>query len=131
MGWKQTAAWVACFTTVAVAWRVYSELAGPRFLEDLKKSEDDMKRTLPMKIDDITTLVDVKFEPVKTTYWYTLNLTKDTSMDYRELERAIRQTVCNKSEMLRVIRDKGFIFEYRYMDAARAPLTTFMIASCP
>jgi hypothetical protein len=131
MGWKQTVTWVVCFASVAVAWRVYSELAGPRFMEGLKKSEYDMKRMLPMKVDDMTTLVDVKYEPVKTTYWYTLDLPKDASMDYRKLERVTRQSVCNNSETLRVIRDKGFIFEYRYMDAARIPLTNFVIASCP
>ena len=131
MGWKQTVAWAVCFTSVAVAWRVYSELAGPRFIEGLEKAEYDMKRMLPMKIDDMTTLVDVKYEPVKTTYWYTLDLTKDPSMDYRDLERVARQTVCNNSDTRRVIRDNGFIFEYRYMDTARVPLTTVVIASCP
>jgi hypothetical protein len=131
MGWKQTVVLAVCAASVAAAWRVYSELAGPRFVEGLKKYEDDVKRTLPMKIDDMTTLVDVKYEPVKTTYWYTLNLSEGTSMDYQRLERETRQQMCNNSETLRVILEKGFIFEYRYMDTARVPLATFVIASCP
>jgi hypothetical protein len=38
-----------------VAYRVYSELAGPGFEERLKRIEGDAKKSLPMKLDDVTT----------------------------------------------------------------------------
>jgi hypothetical protein len=50
----------AVFAAVFVAYRVYSELAGPGFEERLKRIEGDAKKSLPMKLDDVTTLVDLK-----------------------------------------------------------------------
>ena len=64
----------AVIVAVFVAYRVYSELAGPGFEEHLKRIEGDAKKSLPMKLDDVTTLVDLKYDADKTTYWYVMDV---------------------------------------------------------
>ena len=44
----------------AVGYGVYSEWAGPRFEAGLRRTEADMKSNLPLRVDQNTTLVDVK-----------------------------------------------------------------------
>ena len=69
-----TAVIVAVFVAYFVAYRVYSELAGPGFEQRLKRIEGDAKKSLPMKLDDVTTLVDLKYDADKTTYWYVMDV---------------------------------------------------------
>jgi hypothetical protein len=120
---------IAVLTFIAVVYRVLSEIAGPRLDAGLNKSEDDAKSKLPMKIDENTTLVDLKYEPTKTTYWYVID--DDRSFDPREVQRVVLNQACADSKVSRAMREKGFTYEYRYMNKARASLGTFIIARCP
>jgi hypothetical protein len=47
---------------VAVGYGVYSEWAGPRFEAGLRRTEADMKSNLPLRVDQNTILVDIKYE---------------------------------------------------------------------
>ena len=126
MAGKKGWIYVALFIAVVVGYRVWSEQAGPRFDAGLAKIEADAKSKLPMKVDEHTTLVDVKYEPTKTTYWYAV----DQMLDPRETDQVIRQRVCENSEMLRTIKQKGFSYEYHYAKGS-APQAVFTIATCP
>ena len=127
--WKRSLAYGAVIASVAVAYRVYSEYAGPRFEDGLQKLEADTKRTLPKKVDEITTLVDVKFERTKNIYWYVMD-TKDGTIDGHKLEQLVRNNVCSNSEMMRTIKEKGFTYEYHYVNKEQVALGTFTIAKC-
>ena len=132
--WKRTLIIAALVTLVTVAYRVWSEVAGPRFeeeLADLAKIEADAKSKLPIKIDQTTTFVDLKYEPKKTVYWYVIDVPSNQQIDTNELEKNIRSYVCANSESSRSIREKGFSFEYHYLNKAKTPLATFTVAKCP
>jgi hypothetical protein len=130
MSWKKNLAYGAIITLIAVGYRVWSEYAGPRFDEGLQQAEAEMKKTLPSKVDEDTTLVDVKYEPTKTAYWYVVDTTNST-VDTHNLEQGIRTKVCASTEMLRTIKEKGFSYEYHYVNKARAVLADINITKCP
>lgn len=130
MSWKRSLVYGAIITAVAVGYRVYSEYAGARFDEGLQKLETDMKKTLPRKVDEITTLEDVKYERSKNSYWYVVD-TNVTVFDQHDLERTIQNQVCANADAARTIKEKGFSYEYHYVNKERAFLTTFTITKCP
>ena len=41
--------------------------------EGLRRTEADMKSNLPLRVDQNTTLVDVKYERTHSTYWYVVD----------------------------------------------------------
>ena len=63
--WKRSLIAIALLASLVVAYKVYSDRAGRRFDAELKKLEADAKSRLPVKVDQFTTLVDVKYEPRK------------------------------------------------------------------
>src|SRR6266851_2090804 len=123
--WKRSLIFTALLMSVAVAYTVYSEQAGPRFDAGLKKLEADAKSKLPMKVDEITTWVDVKYEASKSTYWYVMDVKAEETLDTHALEQGVRNQVCANADTLRTIREKGFSYEYHYVDKARAVLAAF------
>ena len=127
--WKHTAVYVVILVAVTTGYRVWSDRAGPRLEENLAKAEADAKSklNLPAKIDATTTLVDLKFGPTSTSYWYV----SDVALNPLEVERDIKSQVCANSELVRTIKEKGYSYEYHYMNKARATLATFKIAACP
>ena len=58
---------------VVVGYVVYNKWAGPRFGEGPRRTEADMKSNLPLRVDQNTTLVDVKYERTHSTYWYVVD----------------------------------------------------------
>jgi hypothetical protein len=129
-GWKRSLLYVAIVLSALVAYRVYSEYAGPRFEEGLHKLEADTKKMLPRKVDEFTTWVDVKYERSKSIYWYVIDK-KDGAVDSRELEQNVRSQLCANADAFRTIREKSFSFEYHYVDKAQVSLAQFTIATCP
>ncbi len=131
--WKRTLVFGALITTVAVVYRVWSEFAGPRFDEGLAKIEADAKSKLPTKVDEWTTLVDLKYEPKKTVYWYVADVNADVNKEAfnpRELERNITNQICANADVARTMREKGFSYEYHYRDKAGTSLATFIVTKC-
>ena len=73
---------------------VYNKWARPRFEEGLRRTEADMKSNLPLRVDQNTTLVDVKYERTHSTYWYEiLRLTKTARIRYGKLSRSMSEEV--------------------------------------
>ena len=73
LSWKRSLIYGVILTIAAVTYWVYSETSGLRFDQGLQKREADMKKTLPRKVDDITTLEDVKYEGTKNVYWLSVD----------------------------------------------------------
>jgi len=113
-----------------VTYWVYSETSGPRFDQGLQKREADMKKTLPRKVDDITTLEDVKYEGTKNVYWLSIDA-GDGSIDASDLQHRTQSLLCSNGDIARTIKEKGFSYEYHYVNKERVSLATFTIADCP
>ncbi len=128
--WKRSLMVTAVFVAVFVAYRVYSELTGHAFEEGLKRIEGDAKKSLPMKLDDVTTLVDLEYDADKTTYWYIMDVASD-GFDAKDLEQRVGQRMCANEELLHAINERGFSYEYHFANKAQAFLAAFTIAKCP
>jgi len=122
---------IALIASLVVAYSVYSGQAGRRFAEDLKKLEADAKGKLPTKVNEFTTLVDVTYEPHKRVYWYVMEVKDGERIERQKLKQSAQDQLCGNADALRMIREKGVSYEYRYMNKARANLVAFTIASCP
>jgi hypothetical protein len=129
--WKRSLITITLITSLGVAYNVYSEQTGRRFDADLKKLEADAKGRLPIKVDEFTTLVDVTYEPHKKVYWYVMEVKDGERVERQKLKQSAQNQLCGNADALRMIREKGVTYEYRYMDKARATLVAFTIASCP
>src|SRR5438270_13945697 len=105
--WKGSLLATTVLVAVFVAYRVYNELAGHRFEETLKRIEADAKKSLPMKLDDATTLVDLKYEADKTIYWYVMDVDSN-GFDAKDLEQRVEQRMCANEELSRTINERGF-----------------------
>ena len=112
-----------------MAYRIYSEYAGVRLEQDLKRLEADMKKTLPRKINDITTLEDVKYERSKTIYWLVID-TEGRTFDPGALEQSARDSICANTELVRAMKEKGFTYEYHYVSKDRKPVAGFTVSKC-
>lgn len=128
--WIRSLMLVVLITAGAAAYRIYSELAGPRSEEGLRGHEADLKRQLPLQIDEITTLIDVKYEPTNSIYWYLVD-TKPDEFDHPNVEQQVRAFVCANAETSRTIREKGYSYEFHYASKQGAALAYFKISACP
>ena len=128
--WQRCLIATAVIVAVFVAYRVYSELAGPGFEQRLKRIEGDAKKSLPMKLDDVTTLVDLKYDADKTTYWYVMDVASN-GFDAKDLQQRVEQRMCANEELWHAINERGFSYEYHYANRAQAFLAAFTIAKCP
>ena len=128
---KRSLITIALITFLVVAYNVYSDHAGRRFDEDLKKLEADAKGRLPTKVNEFTTLVDVTYEPRKKVYWYVMEVKDGERVDRQKLRQSAQDQLCANADALRMINEKGVSYEYRYMDKARATIVAFTITSCP
>jgi len=61
----------ALIAALAAGYGIYSEWVGPEV--GLHRIEADTKRSLPLRVDPNTTLVDVKYERTHSTYWYAVD----------------------------------------------------------
>ena len=127
--WQRSLIVTAVFAAVFVAYRVYSELAGPGFEERLKRIEGDAKKSLPMKLDDVTTLVDLKYDADKTTYWYVMDVASN-GFDAKDLQQRVEQRMCANEELWHAINERCFSYEYHNVNKAQAFLAAFKIAKC-
>jgi hypothetical protein len=130
LSWKRSLIYGVILTIAAVTYLVYSETSGPRFDQGLQKREADTKKTLPRKVDDITTLEDVKYEGTKNVYWLSVD-GGDGSFDASGLQYRTQSLLCSNDDIARTIKEKGFSYEYHYVNKERVSLATFTIADCP
>ena len=112
----------------AVGYGVYSKWAGPRFEEGLRRTEADMKGNLPLRVDQNTTLVDVKYDRTHSTYWYVID--KPDQFDPQETARQVQIGVCTNAENSSTMKKEGFSYEYHYRTKDGLALTDFKITTC-
>src|SRR5437588_10797309 len=112
---------------VAVGYGVYSEWAGPE--AGLHRIEADMKSNLPFRVDQNTTLVDVKYERTHSTYWYVID--NPDQFDPQETARQVQMGVCTNADNSSTMKKEGFSYEYHYKTKDGLALTDFKVATCP
>ena len=82
----------------AVGYGIYS-----KWTEDgLRRTEADMKSNLPLRVDQNTTLVDVKYDRTHSTYWYVIE--NADQFDPQEMS-----ALPPKADMFRHDRDVRFV----------------------
>ena len=111
---------------VAVGYGVYSEWAGPE--AGLHRIEADMKSNLPLRVDQNTTLVDVKYERTHSTYWYVID--NPDQFDPQETARQVQMGVRTNADNSSTMKKEGFSYEYHYRTKDGLALTDFKITSC-
>ena len=124
--------WITLTAFIIVAgaggYWVYSEWAGPRFEEGLRRTEADMKSNLPLRVDQNTTLVDVKYDRTHSSYWYVID--KADQFDAQETARQVQIGVCTNADNSRSMKKEGFSYEYHYRTKDGLALTDFKVTTC-
>jgi hypothetical protein len=116
----------AFIIAAAGGYGVYSEWAGPE--AGLRRTEADMKSNLPLRVDQNTTLVDVKYERTHSIYWHVID--KADQFDPQETARQVRIGVCTDAENSSTMKKEGFSYEYHYKTKDGLALTDFKVTTC-
>jgi cell wall assembly regulator SMI1 len=127
---KFSFSYVAIIAAAALGCSLHSAYPDPGFDENIRKFEADLKKDLPQRVDEITTLEDVRFENKKITYWYVIDTTR-AKLDLHKLEQQVWAMLCSKTEIARAINERLLTYEYRYANEQRAHLTSFTFTTCP
>jgi hypothetical protein len=109
---------------VLLAYGIYSKWAE----DGLRRTEADMKSNLPLRVDQNTTLVDVKYDRSHSTYWYVID--KPAQFDPQETARRVQIGVCNNAENASTMKKEGFSYEYHYRTKEGLALTDFKVTTC-
>ena len=87
-----------------------------------------MKSNLPLRVDQNTTLVDVKYERTHSTYWYVID--KADQFDPQETARQVQIGVCTNADNSGTMKKEGFSYEYHYRTKDGLALTDFKVTAC-
>jgi hypothetical protein len=87
-----------------------------------------MKSNLPLRVDPNTTLVSVKYDRTRSTYWYVVD--KPDQFDPQETARQVQGGVCENADNSSTIKKEGFSYEYHYRTKDGLALTDFKITTC-
>lgn len=98
--------------------------------DGLRRGLETYRGRLPMKLDDVTTLVDVQVSGTKAIYFHHLTATP-TSFQATSFERDLRQRVCASTMKDAIIAGASFQYTYSTPPPASLPVATFTISSCP
>ena len=110
----------------AVGYGIYSVR---KWTEDrLRRTEADMKSNLPLRVDQNTTLVDVKYGRTHSTYWCVVD--KADQFDPQETARRVQIGVCANADNSSTMKKEGFSYKYHYKTKDGLTLTDFKITSC-
>ena len=112
----------------AVGYAVYGKWAGPRFEDGLRRTEADMKSNLPLRVDQNTTLVDVKYDRTHSTYWYVID--NADQFDPQQTARQVQSGICTNAENSSTMKKEGFSYEYHYRTKDGLALTDFKVTTC-
>jgi hypothetical protein len=118
----------ALIVAVVVGYVAYNKWTRPRFEEGLRRTEADMKSNLPLRVDQNTTLVDVKYERTHSIYWYVID--KADQFDPQETARQVQIGVCTNAENSSTMKKEGFNYEYHYRTKEGLALADFKITTC-
>ena len=114
----------AFIVAVAIGYEIYSKWTA----EGLRRTEADMKSNLPLRLDQNTTLVDVKYDKAHSAYWYVID--KPDQFDPQETARQVQMGVCTNADNSRTMKKEGFSYEYHYRTKDGLALTDFKITAC-
>ena len=114
----------AFIVAVAIGYGIYSKWTA----EGLRRTEADMKSNLPLRVDQNTTLVDVKYDKTHSTYWYVID--KPDQFDAQETARQVQIGVCNNADNSSTMKKEGFSYEYHYKTKNGLALTDFKVTTC-
>ena len=109
---------------VVVGYVIYNKSAE----EGLRRTEAAMKSNLPLRVDQNTTLVDVKYDRTHSTYWYEVD--KADQFDAQETARQVQIGVCTNAENSSTMKKEGFRYEYHYTTKDGLALADFKITTC-
>ena len=87
-----------------------------------------MKSNLPLRVDQNTTLVDVKYDRTHSTYWYVID--KPDQFDPQEIARQVQIGVCANADNSSTMKKEGFSYENHYRTKDRLALADFKINAC-
>src|SRR5215470_5016830 len=73
--------------------------------DKLRRTEADMKSNLPLRVDQNTTLVNVKYGRTQSTYWYVVD--KAEGFDPQETARRVQSGVCANAENSSTMKKEG------------------------
>ena len=85
----------------AVGYGIYSKWTE----EGLRRTEADLKSNLPLRVDQNTTLVDVKYDRTHSTYWYVID--KADQFDPQETARRVQSGVCTNADNSSTMKKKA------------------------
>ena len=108
----------------AVGYGIYSKWTE----EGLRRTEADLKSNLPLRVDQNTTLVDVKYDRTHSTYWYVID--KADQFDPQETARRVQSGVCTNADNSSTRKKEGFSYEYHYRTKEGLALADFKITTC-
>jgi hypothetical protein len=114
----------AFIVAVGIGYGVYRKWTA----EGLHRTETDMKSNLPLRVDQNTTLVDVKYDKTHSIYWYVID--NANQFDPQQTARQIQIGVCNNAENSSTMKKEGFSYEYHYRTKDGLTLTDFKITTC-
>src|SRR5262249_61282245 len=107
----------------AIGYAVYSKWTEG----GLHRTEADMKSNLPLRVDQNTTLVDVKYDKAHSAYWYVID--NADQFDPQETARRVQIGLCENAENSSTMKNEVFSYEYHYRIKERPPLTDFKITT--
>ena len=110
----------------AVGYGIYSVRNSTE--DKLRRTEADMKSNLPLRVDQNTTLVDVKYDRTHSTYWYVID--KADQFDPQETARQVQIGVCTNADNSSTMKKEGFSYEYHYRTKDGLALTDFKVTTC-
>jgi len=121
---------VAAVCLLAVPAAAQSDEQRKEVEEAQKKAVEEIKPTLPKKIDEITTLIDIAAYGVILAYTYSINTAKFKMMpDFIErVRKNTTLTVCKNDDLVQAMK-LGAIYQYIYFDPKSKPLGRFDVKS--
>ena len=108
----------------AVGYGIYSKWTE----EGLRRTEADLKSNLPLRVDQNTTLVDVKYDRTHSTYWYVID--KADQFDPQETARRVQSGVCTNADNSSTMKKEGFCYVYHSRTKEGLALAEFKITTC-
>jgi hypothetical protein len=125
--WKKI---LLCIFIIGAARELYGTVSNISEADaSVKKIEADLRDKLPRKVDEATTLVDMRLDRKRSIGWYRID-TDNYKFDSAEQERTIRAQVCANPSATQAIRDDGFWFEFHYADPRGNSLSDFVVSKC-
>ena len=132
--WRQLlpglAVMILLICVAAAGYALYTQSPSAAVLKELRDVEAATKRRLPLRVNEDTILVDVKFEPKRSSYWYILD-SQAENFDPEKLERMTRRNACEEAKVARRIRLGRLTSEHHYAARSGVTVAHFKIKTCP